>query len=121
MYFFSETSGSEDHCRRVRTLYACVGEHESELSFEPNQVITDGNFLKLNNFFSAVSITLPMDSIIVNEIFDSHMVDISYRKGSFSRKNKEFSVFHEKNDKLHISRFFVKHRLWKILYIIERH
>ena len=24
----------------VRTLYACVGEHESELSFEPNQIIT---------------------------------------------------------------------------------
>ena len=28
--------------RRVRTLYACVGEHETELSFEPNQVITNG-------------------------------------------------------------------------------
>ena len=27
---------------RVRTLYACVGEHESELSFEPNQLITGG-------------------------------------------------------------------------------
>ena len=27
---------------KVRTLYACVGEHESELSFEPNQVITNG-------------------------------------------------------------------------------
>jgi len=26
---------------KVRTLYACVGEHESELSFEPNQVITN--------------------------------------------------------------------------------
>lgn len=26
--------------RKVRTLYACVGEHETELSFEPNQVIT---------------------------------------------------------------------------------
>lgn len=36
-----ETSGSDEHCRRVRTLYACVGEHESELSFEPNQVLTD--------------------------------------------------------------------------------
>jgi hypothetical protein len=30
---------------RVRTLYACVGEHESELSFEPNQLITDGKKL----------------------------------------------------------------------------
>ena len=39
---FLETSGSDEHCRRVRTLYACVGEHESELSFEPNQVLTDG-------------------------------------------------------------------------------
>ncbi|XP_045123288.1 rho GTPase-activating protein 26-like isoform X21 [Portunus trituberculatus] len=27
--------------RRVRTLYACVGENESELSFEPNQVLTN--------------------------------------------------------------------------------
>ncbi|XP_043224068.1 rho GTPase-activating protein 26-like isoform X1 [Amphibalanus amphitrite] len=26
---------------RVRTLYACVGENESELSFEPNQIITN--------------------------------------------------------------------------------
>jgi len=26
--------------RKVRTLYACVGEHETELSFEPNQIIT---------------------------------------------------------------------------------
>lgn len=26
--------------RRVRTLYACVGEHDTELSFEPNQIIT---------------------------------------------------------------------------------
>ncbi|XP_052744576.1 rho GTPase-activating protein 10 isoform X2 [Bicyclus anynana] len=26
---------------RVRTLYACVGESEGELSFEPNQIITD--------------------------------------------------------------------------------
>ena len=42
--YVSETSGSEEQCRRVRTLYACVGEHESELSFEPNQVITDGKF-----------------------------------------------------------------------------
>ena len=51
--YFSETSGSEEQCRRVRTLYACVGEHESELSFEPNQVITDGKFdkkKKKNNF-----------------------------------------------------------------------
>jgi len=26
--------------RKVKTLYACVGEHETELSFEPNQIIT---------------------------------------------------------------------------------
>merc|ERR1711953_476427 len=35
-----DTSGGSEE-RRVRTLYACVGEHESELSFEPNQLITD--------------------------------------------------------------------------------
>ena len=27
---------------QVRTLYACVGEHETELSFEPNAIITSG-------------------------------------------------------------------------------
>lgn len=27
-------------CSRVRTLYACLGEGEGELSFEPNQIIT---------------------------------------------------------------------------------
>lgn len=26
---------------KVRTLYACVGEHETELSFEPNQILTN--------------------------------------------------------------------------------
>ena len=31
--------------RKVRTLYACVGEHETELSFEPNQIITSGKCL----------------------------------------------------------------------------
>lgn len=28
----------------VRTLYACVGENESELSFEPNVYLTNGQF-----------------------------------------------------------------------------
>ena len=45
-YFFLDPSGGEESQRKVRTLYACVGEHESELNFEPNQVITDGKFLK---------------------------------------------------------------------------
>ena len=30
--------------RRVRTLYACVGENETELTFEPNQIIINGKF-----------------------------------------------------------------------------
>ncbi|CAG9860721.1 unnamed protein product [Phyllotreta striolata] len=30
-----------DKIRRVRTLYACMGEHDGELSFEPNQIITN--------------------------------------------------------------------------------
>jgi hypothetical protein len=30
--------------RRVRTLYACLGENDGELSFEPNQIITNGKF-----------------------------------------------------------------------------
>ena len=29
-------------CRRVRTLYACLAENDGELSFEPNQIITNG-------------------------------------------------------------------------------
>lgn len=31
---------------RVRTLYACLGENEGELSFEPNQIITNVRFSK---------------------------------------------------------------------------
>ena len=42
LFLLTDTSGGSEE-RRVRTLYACVGEHESELSFEPNQLITDGN------------------------------------------------------------------------------
>ena len=30
----------------MRTLYACVGEHETELSFEPNAIITSGEWIK---------------------------------------------------------------------------
>jgi hypothetical protein len=44
---------------QVRTLYACVGEHETELSFEPNQIITSGKFLDLflvSAFFIHVSV-----------------------------------------------------------------
>jgi hypothetical protein len=33
--------------RRVRTLYACLGENDGELSFEPNQIITNGKLLLL--------------------------------------------------------------------------
>lgn len=28
----------------MRTLYACLGESEGELSFEPNQIITNGEY-----------------------------------------------------------------------------
>ena len=43
-----DTEGSADSptptgdFRTVRTLYACVAEHETELSFEPNQIISKG-------------------------------------------------------------------------------
>lgn len=30
--------------RRVRTLYACMAENDGELSFEPNQIITNGKY-----------------------------------------------------------------------------
>ena len=36
------SSSSTAEYRSVRTLYACVAEHETELSFEPNQIITSG-------------------------------------------------------------------------------
>lgn len=32
--------------RRVRTLYACMAENDGELSFEPNQIITNGEKFK---------------------------------------------------------------------------
>ncbi|XP_064214899.1 rho GTPase-activating protein 26 isoform X2 [Tribolium castaneum] len=35
------SSPSLPRVRRVRTLYACLGEHDGELSFEPNQIITN--------------------------------------------------------------------------------
>jgi len=38
----SNSTGIKSPGESVGTLYACVGEHESELSFEPNQVITGG-------------------------------------------------------------------------------
>ena len=38
--------------KRVRTLYACVGEHETELSFEPNMIISNGEMLKIVNNYS---------------------------------------------------------------------
>ena len=38
----SPASSSTAEYRSVRTLYACVAEHETELSFEPNQIITSG-------------------------------------------------------------------------------
>lgn len=40
--------------RRVRTLYACLGENDGELSFEPNQIITNGNYRK-SMFYSSFS------------------------------------------------------------------
>lgn len=36
-------------CRRVRTLYACMAENDGELSFEPNQIITNGEWRSLKN------------------------------------------------------------------------
>ncbi|KAL5278240.1 ARHGAP42 family protein [Megaselia abdita] len=50
---------NEEPPLRVRTLYACLGENEGELSFEPNQIITNGkyNSLILNNVKRTVSST----------------------------------------------------------------
>ena len=33
--------------RKVRTLYSCDAENESELSFEPNQIIYNGELLNI--------------------------------------------------------------------------
>ncbi len=43
----SSTGGGPGGTRTVRTLYACVAEHETELSFEPNQIITSGELVSL--------------------------------------------------------------------------
>ncbi|RWS24765.1 hypothetical protein B4U80_06520, partial [Leptotrombidium deliense] len=37
----SSSVSSQNGGRKVRTLYACVGENESELSFEPNVIIAN--------------------------------------------------------------------------------
>ena len=38
--------------KRVRTLYACVGEHETELSFEPNMIISNGENSQRKHLFT---------------------------------------------------------------------
>lgn len=45
-----DREGSHGENRKVRTLYACVAEHETELSFEPNQIIENGKIMELNFF-----------------------------------------------------------------------
>ncbi len=42
-YIILQSVGVVFFCRKVRTLYSCDAENESELSFEPNQIITNGN------------------------------------------------------------------------------
>lgn len=42
----TSTSSSSENGRRVRTRYACVGENDSELSFEPNMLISNGMSFK---------------------------------------------------------------------------
>ena len=46
---------------RVRTLYACVGEHESELSFEPNQLITGGKI-----YYKESKVRIRLDWILIS-------------------------------------------------------
>ena len=45
--------------RKVKTLYACVGEHETELSFEPNQIITCGksSFLAVKFLYNSIAMS----------------------------------------------------------------
>lgn len=42
--------------RRVRTLYACMAENDGELSFEPNQIITNGKIEMWNVFLIFIQI-----------------------------------------------------------------
>uniref|UniRef100_A0A182YDW4 Uncharacterized protein n=1 Tax=Anopheles stephensi TaxID=30069 RepID=A0A182YDW4_ANOST len=37
--------GAGESYIRVRTLYACLAENDGELSFEPNQIITNGMYI----------------------------------------------------------------------------
>ncbi len=41
----SVQSISSTNSRKVRTRYACVGENDSELSFEPNMIIMNGQYI----------------------------------------------------------------------------
>ncbi len=41
-WFFLINFRFKKNYRRVRTLYACLAENDGELSFEPNQIITNG-------------------------------------------------------------------------------
>lgn len=43
--------------RRVRTLYACLAENEGELSFEPNQIIINGERGNISLLFTINTIT----------------------------------------------------------------
>ena len=42
------TVSSSPQGRRVRTMYACIGENPSELSFEPNVIIVNGKLIGLS-------------------------------------------------------------------------
>lgn len=52
--------------RRVRTLYACLAENDGELSFEPNQIITNGelNWFFLGSLFFIFCFFFSLDSTV---------------------------------------------------------
>ena len=45
--------------RRVRTLFACLGENEGELSFDPNQIITNGERISMKKIIVNPAPSLP--------------------------------------------------------------
>ena len=49
-HIFFQTSSFIQRYRKVRTKYPCVGENNSELSFEANMIITNGKFLYVCGF-----------------------------------------------------------------------
>lgn len=71
--------------RRVRTLYACLAENDGELSFEPNQIITNGECFII---FFDLNLSCNIDEITGNN-------RISQRRPLFGTRSSGLDLLHE--------------------------